>query len=1495
MTDAQACYDSDQLRDFLLGKLSEQESTLVSEHLELCPSCKGITESLPANDLLVDTMRQSARQPQAEPTAHDARVIAQLRDRSAAKHAWSLRTRIENHAISIEQPTAISDVNDDVTRELSNVWLPSQNPDEIGRLGSYRILRLLGAGGMGAVFLAEETNLCRKVALKMMRPRVAVNPGAAKRFLREARAAASLHHDHIITVYQVGEEAGVPFLAMEYLEGESLDDRLKRQSPLPLADILQIGREIAEALAAAHAKGLLHRDIKPANVWLEEKSKPGEEQDTLNHRVKILDFGLARSIEDDLNLTSSGMIVGTPSYMAPEQASGDAVDGRADLFALGVILYRMTTGLLPFPGRTSIEVLKSLATLTPAAPLSHNPDVPQELSDLIEQLMSKEANARPESAVQVALRLGQIERIRSRSSILAGADPFTKTGLEAATRNTTIELDPTVAQGKFKSNQRQQISYAAIGAAFLGFIALAGVGISLIPKGDKLPVAAEPQDSQTQSTETTRAEREQVIPRTRKRLGYEKPGFDEWEESVSALSADKQLEAVSRKLEELNPGFDGKLEGFGKGTVPEIVDGAVRSLGICTDHVTDISPVRAFTGLLCLRGAGSDQTKGTLADLSPLQGLSLSKVSFSCNKIADLTPLKDMPLRFADFTYCRIADLSPLRGKSLFYLSLYGTFVTDISPLAEIPVETLNLHCMHIADLKPLKSLPLRQLQLFYKMDLDTRLLRSIKTLEIINEMPADEFCKMVEEHQARAKRPLAFTMPGFDAWVKHVNTLPATQQVEEVVKKLRELNPGFDGQNQATVEKNVVTKLELVADQLTDISPVRAFQRLDVLKCTGSNYVAVPGGLSDISPLASMRLSYLYLNSTNISDLSPLRGMKLTDLGCESTNVADLAPLRGMHLNRLSIAASSVSDLTPLKGMRLTIIQLNSCPIADLSPLRGMPLNWVTCINLKGGDFSPLADSPIKEIWFDFDRERDTDLLRSIKTLETVNDMPAAQFWNSLDLKPIKSKPMAFETPGFDEWEKSVRAQSAEKQLEAVSKKLMELNPGFDGKLVGRQTGKAPTIVEGTVRSLAFCTDHITDLSPVRGLPKLEWLECTGSADYSSLHFKGRLSDLSPLTGLPLRSLFCSWNSVSDLTPLKEVRLENLNISGCPVSDLSPLQGQPLKGLFLHSNHITDLSPLMKLPLQQLFLDSMHVADLTPLKDLPLKSLRLKYKLNLDTQLLRSIKGLETINEMPAGEFCTMVESHQARAKLPLAFTRPEFDVWAKQVAALPAEQQVQEVVKNLQKLNPGFDGKNQATIEQGVVTGIELIVDHLTDISPVRAFPTLSKLNCHCSGYVEVPGALSDISPLSGMKLSVLWFAGANISDLSPLRGMPLNSLACSVTNVSDLAPLRGMPLWSLNCSQSPVSDLSPLQGMQIGVIQLINDPIADLSPLRGMPLIEVNCTNIKCTDLTPLKDCPIKDLSLAFDRERDADLLRSIKTLETINDVPVAEFWKEADSRQ
>lgn len=291
---------------------------------------------------------------------------------------------------------------------------PPRESDEIGWLGHYKVIRLLGQGGMGIVFEAIDTHLQRPVALKVMKPEIAQDESARQRFLREARAMASIRSDHVVTVHQVGQKHNVPFAAMEFLQGEPLDRWLERYGRPSLDDLLRIGIELSRGLAAAHVRGLIHRDIKPGNIFLEQAEGAPATEDRHRRserppfRVKILDFGLARVTRDRAQLTQRGLVIGTPAYMAPEQIEGKEVDARCDLFSVGCVLYLLATGQAPFSGPNSMAILLAVANKHPKPPRELNPSLPAPLAKLILKLLAKNPKQRPSSALDVVHSLESI-------------------------------------------------------------------------------------------------------------------------------------------------------------------------------------------------------------------------------------------------------------------------------------------------------------------------------------------------------------------------------------------------------------------------------------------------------------------------------------------------------------------------------------------------------------------------------------------------------------------------------------------------------------------------------------------------------------------------------------------------------------------------------------------------------------------------------------------------------------------------------------------------------------------------------------------------------------------------------------------------------------------------------------------------------------------------------------------------------------------------------
>jgi serine/threonine protein kinase len=321
----------------------------------------------------------------------------------------SVRQRVETLLQAHDRPDSLLDLP--ATKHLAveddpsalDFLEPSARPGSPGRLGHYHVLEVLGRGGMGVVLRAFDEKLHRVVALKVLTPALASNAAARKRFVREARAAAAVTHQNVIAIHGVEDTGRAPYLVMQCIDGPTLQEKLNTSGPLGLSETLRIGLQIAEGLAAAHRQGLIHRDIKPANILLENGIE----------RVKITDFGLARTV-DDASLTQSGYIAGTPLYMSPEQARGEPLDHRSDLFSLGSVLYALCTGYPPFQAPNSMAVLKQVCEDTPRPLREINPAVPDWLETLITRLHAKNPANRFAAASEVAAVLSQhLARLQS--------------------------------------------------------------------------------------------------------------------------------------------------------------------------------------------------------------------------------------------------------------------------------------------------------------------------------------------------------------------------------------------------------------------------------------------------------------------------------------------------------------------------------------------------------------------------------------------------------------------------------------------------------------------------------------------------------------------------------------------------------------------------------------------------------------------------------------------------------------------------------------------------------------------------------------------------------------------------------------------------------------------------------------------------------------------------------------------------------------------------
>ena len=347
------CADDSRLQQYLNEELSEQEEAELQDHISTCSECQTALERAAASRSMWDGLRDHL--------------------------TWD--------------SAGVPEVNADRDRSVQNLveyLAPTDNPTMLGRLGTYEVSGIVGQGSTGIVLKAWEPSLSRFVAIKVLSPGYSSNGAARTRFEREGRAVAAVSHEHVVPIYAVSEFRGLPYIVMQYIPGLSLLQRIEKEGPLDTCEVTRVGLQVANALAAAHAQGIVHRDVKPANVLLENTVE----------RAMVTDFGLAR-VADEASMTRSGTIAGTPQYMSPEQARGEAVDPRSDLFSLGSLMYAACTARPPFRAETVFGVIHRVCNSEPRPIREINPKIDEWLVSFIERLMSKEAKDRFDSAATV--------------------------------------------------------------------------------------------------------------------------------------------------------------------------------------------------------------------------------------------------------------------------------------------------------------------------------------------------------------------------------------------------------------------------------------------------------------------------------------------------------------------------------------------------------------------------------------------------------------------------------------------------------------------------------------------------------------------------------------------------------------------------------------------------------------------------------------------------------------------------------------------------------------------------------------------------------------------------------------------------------------------------------------------------------------------------------------------------------------------------------------
>ena len=985
------------------------------------------------------------------------------------------------------------------------------------RFGRYQVEKLLGKGAMGAVYLARDTQLDRLVALKIPILSAKSSEKLLKRLKTEAMAAAQIDHPSVCPVHDSGDIDGIPYICMQYVEGETLKDHLKNQAKTPQEAVTMIS-QLAEGLAEAHSRKIYHRDLKPENIKLNRRGVP-----------VIMDFGLAKlatTFRSDASATQAGTTLGTPAYMSPEQASGkvEEIDHRSDIYALGVMLYEMLTGTWPFTG-AALQVMGQKSVLEPPSPLTVKPELNPQLAAVCQKLIAKKREDRYQTAQEVITALALIDfggppsaagtQPPFGSSTDAGITDFLKEIAVGSPKSVPPKKAPAPWFGKGKKK------HLLIGGGILGVLALlAGLVISFRTKEGTLVVTVNEPDAEV--------------------LVLSEAGKVEIKQRGEKGPITISVDPGKHRLKVQKDGFEFFSKDF------EIASGGKTS--ITAKLVPDKPAVHA-------KGWQDWPADAPTPAIAPFNAELAKEHQAAWSKYLEV------PVEYTNSLGMKFVLVPP------------GAFTMGSTP-AEIE-EALKF----VGDDKHWQD----------SIRSEAPQHKAILTQPIylgINEVTQEQYERVM------GKNPSHFAPTG--AGKAAVGGLNTTSQPVEMVSW-----------NDAA---EFCTKLS----QQEKLRPFYFRSGETVTVLDGGGYRLPTEAEWEFACRAGTTTKYW--TGDKDEDVQQV-GWTATNSGGRSHAVGEMKPnpfgLHDIHGN----IWEWVQDWWDPNYYA----QFQAKPALDPSG----PFSADSRRVLRGGFWGRAASNCRASARY-ADVPTNRDLIIGFRVSRMAGTVKTGE----------ATKPVAMlNDPAFQKWMKEVAGMPAKKQVEAVARKLQELNPGFDGKVTDWDGKGTPKIENGVVTTIGFLTDNVTDISPVRALSQLKDLWCISSTKH------GRLSDLSPLKGMKLVYFYCLNTQVSDLSPLGNgMPLQDMHFGNTPVFDLSPLRGMPLEKIHFAHTAVSDLSPLKGMPL--LCLDcpgtqvsnlsplqgmkltafdgrGTNVSDLSPIKDMPLKELWLDFQPDRDTELL--------------------------------------------------------------------------------------------------------------------------------------------------------------------------------------------------------------------------------------------------------------------------------------
>ena len=1274
-------------------------------------------------------------------------------------------------------------------------------------LGGFSIEKKLGEGAMGQVFLATQLSMDRQVALKILPPQFTIQEETVERFQQEVRMAAKVEHPNLVTAYEAGEDNGVYYMAIRYVDGMTVHEKILNNGMMDEKESLTIIRKVGDALRVAWNKQqLLHRDIKPDNIMLEKDGEP-----------RLTDLGLAKSLNDNARLTVTAVAMGTPNYMSPEQIeSASETDCRADIYSLGATLYHMVTGQPPFAGSTLTETLRKQLMEQLPDPRELNPNLSGGCIDIIELMLAKDKEDRYQKYEDLISDIDRVlqqqlptkNKLPTGKSVMLRSEDVKQVTQRTAAAERTAKQSP---QPLINPNRESAKESAVPMVIFLVVLLAAGVAALILLKGSNTEPESTAQPVEIMASDVA-PDNPAGHSETQAQLG--EASTPPTDSTYTELFAQLKKDNPGNVAPQISKGPDGALTLVLSGS--DVVNIAalrnlpseIRVVDIGNTKVWDLEPLEG----LSLDQLTADYCKN-LSNIGPLKKVTgLKKLVISSTSVMDLSPLKGMPLHTLNINKCPIDDLSPLRGMPLKQLYIAGYAQLDLTPIAQQSLVSVGLDNSPMLDVSPLAGL-----------DPQPKLMRASP-----KQMALMERKGLTQEEYDRANAPPAvledslapllddLIAGNFDGATEKLLALEATKELPEP-EVWKALHPSL--KQTVHMEEYILNRYEALKRKSLQVYLNSGSKLVRIKRRNGRSIEAEVVLMRNGYPVASSPANFSY------DDISTKE--KLIRLGKNPEPTADV--MKGL----LALHAQA-------KDSAIKYFERSGNPTAKALLLRMDAQIAEAEESIKQANRQRATrerDQKNQKV-----RQHFQNILSTLG-IEKLNKEPGAlleQLSNTLyskeQIEEVKTLLAEIEKQGPD--------IALKEKRQAILDRLARLNPHrrlhvtrseFDNALDafikangGDVDFNRKDFNNGLIHLNIRGNTQIVDLSPLQGLP-IEILHIDRSA----------ITDFSALKTMALKELTLGNNpNINNLDMLKGLPLEHLSLHGIPLKNMSGTIGMPLEVLRLgyNQNIVLDLSPLAQMPLRKLFLNEIKLKNLKFLKDLPIEELSLR---NLGHEMdLTNLQGLPIKN--------LRLESGQYKSFDPIAPLKLE-KLYIYQGDAFDDMAILKDMpLKSLSIRHAPV--RSLSPLQGKQITQLSLEGSFIKDLSPISGMP-LQELNLNnCS-------SLRDLSPLAGTSARILRMNNTYISDLSPLAKMNrLQSLFIDACHkITDLSPLSELPINELSMSDLKGLDLTPLSELPLNRLTIRNTSRLDLSPLTGCPLTEVDMRGSKSIDDTPLRGIP------------------------------------------